>query len=198
MGEVEDDRSRRFPLPPLSPRPLSPRCDRFLVLEEDDLDLRRLVVVSVDDPRPPLPLDCDRDLRFLICVTDGDLDLEDLDTEVAPRALVWDWERDRELDWERYRDLDRLCCVSCRLVLLDGRRPYPFLLGSACCDCLSLDLVVESEEVAGVLLVASGSLCPGDPGGVELVTGANTVSLLTLTSHCPVLLYIRAPSAKST
>lgn len=193
MGEVEDDRSRRFPPQPLSPRPLSPRCDRLLVLEEDDLDLRRLVVVSVDDPRPPLPLDCDRDL---ICVTDGDL--EDLDTEVAPRTLVWDWECDREVDRERYRDLDRLCCVSCRLVLLDGRRPYPFLLGSACCDCLSLDLVVESEEVAGVLVVASGSVCPGDPGGVELVTGANTVSLLTLTSHCPVLLYIRAPSANST
>lgn len=57
---------------------------------------------------------------------------------------------------------------------------------------------MESEEVAGALVVVFVSVCPGDPGGVELVTGANTVSLLTFTSQYPVLLYVRAPSANNT
>ena len=133
VGEVEDDTPRRFPLPllPLSPLSLPPRGDRLEVVEEveDDLEWdRRRLVVSVGDPRPPLcpealldlclERDLDLALRYLVLEIDGDLDL---DRVVEPTATVWDWDCDR--DRERCRDLDRFCCVSCRLVLLDGRRP---------------------------------------------------------------------------
>lgn len=110
---MEDDLPRRFPVPlphplqlllPLSPLSLPPRCDRWeeeVEVEDDfDRDLRRLVVVSVGDPRPALRLevlldrDLDSDLRLLVLETDGDL--EDLDREVGPMALVSDWECDRE------------------------------------------------------------------------------------------------------
>ena len=61
------------------------------------------------------------------------------------------------------------------------------------------EVSVAAVMVVGVLEEVSGSVCPpGDPGGVELVTGVNTVSLLTLTSHSPVALYLFASSANNT
>lgn len=204
VGEVEDDLSLRRPLPLflLPPRALwFPSRSREWVAGE--LERRR------GDPPPPLRLeaaaslvldrDLDRDLNLTpVLVTDGDLDL-DMEVARTARNPVWDLARDRERDRERerYRDLDRLllCCVSCRRVLLDGRLPYCRPLASVCCGCWYLG--AESVAVVGVVEEAFVSVCPGDPGGVELVTGVNTVSLLTFTSQCPVALYLLASSANT-
>lgn len=201
VGEVEDDRSR-LPLLPLPfPRLPPPLCDRLKVLVEGDLEVDRR---RLGDPRPALrlevavarPLDRDLDRGRTALVSDEDLDL---DTVVGPTALTR--ECDRERDLVRCRDLDRLCSF-CGLVLLDGRLPYLRPLVSVCCGCFAVDrccLDVESAAVVGVLAAVSVSACPGgDPGGVELVTGANTVSLLIFTSHSPVVLYLRASSANTT
>lgn len=187
VGEVEDDR-----LPLLPPRPLPrARCDRLEEVEEVE-----------DDPRP-LPLVVVVILDTSFCL---DLDLDryrDRRSDDCDRDL--DRSRDRDLDRDLDLDLDlRLCRVSVvRRVLLDGLRPYLLPLVLACCDCFlesageSLD--VESVAVVGVLEEVFESACPpGDSGGVELVTGVNTVSLLTLTSQCPVLLYLVASSANKT
>lgn len=193
---------------------------RRLVLElvGDPRPLLRLVAAVT-----PLEWDLDRDRVRLALESDEarslelDLDLdtvvEGLDTVVEATARVWAWvrardrdrdrererDRERDRDRERCRDLDRLCSVCGRLGLLDGRLPYLLPLVSACCGCLPLVSVldVESTAVAGVSVVVSESPCPGDPGGVELVTGANT-SLLTFTSQSPVVLYLRASSANNT
>lgn len=212
-GEEEVDLPRRRPLPPLLPplaplAPLAPldpvlsaraRCDRWLAVEEEvegDLDRRLL---------PPLLLEAlealslDRDLvvalrRTPVLESDVDLDLEVVDREVG----VWDWDRERCLD------LDRLCFVCGLLDLLEALRPYLLPLSWVCCGCSDVVscLVVESTvavEEVGVLEEVFVSACPpGDPGGVELVTGVKIVSLLSFTSHCPVVLYLRASSANST
>ena len=159
-------------------------------------------------PLPPLrrevalPPECDldRDRTRSAALASGE-GHPGLDTVVEPTVKVWVWESDRDWDrdLERCRDLDRLCSACGRLVLLDGRRPYLLPLVSVCCGCLTdARRAEESVEVAGVLVVVSESACPGDPGGVELVTGANTSSLLTFTSHCPVALYLVASSANTT
>lgn len=56
-------------------------------------------------------------------------------------------------------------------------------------------VVVAGEALASVDEVGTPTPC-SPPGGVELVTGANKVSSLDLTSHIPVLLYLAASSAK--
>ena len=192
----DGDSLDRFPLPLLRPTLLRPPLlrptlllplDRKEVVEEvAEGDLEDWSLVEVGDPRP-LPLvveafllDLDRDRR---------LDERDRDRD-----------RDRDLDL----DLDRFWRVwVCRRVLLEGRLPYLRPLVLVCCDC-SLEAVGESLDaesvvVVGVLEEVFGSLCPpGESGGVELVTGVNTVSLLTFTSQCPVALYLRASSANNT
>ena len=215
--EEEDDLPRRRPLPPrLPPRdPLDPRaplvvelsararCDRCVVQEEEvegDLDRR------LGDLPPPLlqvvgdlPLDRDLLVRARVLVSDVDRDL------VVDRVvLVLDLDRDRDRDRDRCRDLDRFCCVCDLLDLLEALRPYLLPLVSVCCGCFDVVSCLDVEstavvEVVGVAEVVFVSACPpGDPGGVELVTGANTVSLLTFTSHSPVVPYLFASSANST
>ena len=211
-GEVGDPPfllSRPLLLPLLlPPRPRLPSalcCGRWKAEVEGDLEYdRRCLVAFVGDPRPPLlvetPLDRDLDLDRDLPVVESDDD-RDLDTVVEPTVLVLDWDCDRERDRVRCRDLDRLCSVCGRRDLLEARLPYLLPLVSVCCGCLLVVgccLDVESVEVVGVLVVLSVSACPGDPGGVELVTGANISSLLTFTSQCPVELNLLASSANTT
>ena len=111
-----------------------------------------------------------------------------------------------ELERDRVRDRARRPCFVCRdedrrlhleSVGLDSLLPYLFRLvvssPQACCGCW---VGLEALELA---VDPGGSRDPpGESGGVELVTGANTVSLLILTSHWPDLLYLLASSANST
>lgn len=205
-GEVEeDDRPRRRPppLPPLAPLP--PRAPLDPVVSARTRDRLLVVVVEeeVDGDRdlrllpPLLEVLLDRDLvdtrRTPVLASDGDLDRVVADRVVGVWDRVWDrdWDRDRDLE-DRCLDLDRFCFACGLLVLLEGLRPYFLPLVSVCCGCSDVVscLVVESTVavvVVEVLEEAFVSACPpGDPGGVELVTGAKTVSLLTFTSHCPV------------
>lgn len=113
-------------------------------------------------------------------------------------------DRDRDRVWDRRpcfvcRDADRR--LRLLPVGLDDLLPYLLCLvvlsQGACCDRWALQEVLESVVVVAV---DSGSCLdpPGDSGGVELVTGANTISLLILTSHWPDLLYLLASSANTT
>ena len=76
--------------------------------------------------------------------------------------------------------LDTLRLYRLLSVLDDGRSVE--LVGDGCCAAGCLE--TESTEVSGT--------APSPADDVELVTGANTVSLLTCTSHSPVLLYLAA------
>lgn len=198
VGEVDDD---RLPLALclLPPRPPPRSCrDRCEVVEEVEVGdppparLVVVVVVVVMARRATLPLDPDRDRYRDRRRGDSDRDRD------RDRCRDLDRDLDLDLDFDLDRRLWRVWVV--RLVLLEGLRPYLLPLVLVCCDCFLGDcLVVESVVVAGVWEEAFESACPpGESGGVELVTGANTVSLLTFTSHCPVVLYLLASSANKT
>lgn len=169
-------------------------------MEEEEDDLLRLLLLR------HLPLEVDLDL---------DLDLLPLPLWVLLlRFRLWTplLDADRDLDlvllsWDP-TDLDLgrlLCCafldLSSVAVVVVGLESFRLYLGRRCCFSVVVVSVVVAWSVS-VLVAAALELCPdiclpGESGGVELVTGANTVSLLMITSQCPVELNLGASSANS-
>lgn len=128
--------------------------------------------------------------------------LEDVDLDLVCR--LFSARRDRDLG----RRLCHVCLVDLFLgvaVGLESFLPYRRFWGRSVTavdvgDARG-DLLVAASVVVIPVPLSGGCrpwLCPGDSGGVELVTGANTVSLLIITSQCPVLLNLGASSANST
>lgn len=202
MGEDEEEEDRLDDLPPAL---LPGDCVLDLVLDfalvagdfalEADLDLVLLLRLTLLLLQLLLLL-----LLLLLCLLVG---FEDVDRDLVCR-LVW---------VRRDRDLGRCLCHVCLVDLflgvavgLESFLPYrrrflghsvsPVVVG----DALG-DLWDAVSVVVGPVLLSDNCRscpCPGDSGGVELVTGANTVSLLIMTSQCPVALNLGASSANST
>ena len=128
--------------------------------------------------------------------------LEDVDLDLVCR--LFSARRDRDLG----RRLCHVCLVDLFLgvaVGLESFLPYRRFWGRSVTAVVvgdaRGDLLVAASVVVIPVPLSGGCrpwLCPGDSGGVELVTGANTVSLLIITSQCPVLLNLGASSANST
>lgn len=116
--------------------------------------------------------------------------LEDVDLDLVCR--LFSARRDRDLG----RRLCHVCLVDLFLgvaVGLESFRPYRRFRGRSVTAVVvgdaRGDLLVSVSVVVSPVPLSGGCrpwLCPGDSGGVELVTGANTVSLLIITSQCPV------------
>ena len=161
--------------------------------EEDDLPrLRLLVHFPLEDERDLLPLP----LWVLVLRCRLWPPLRDADRDLDLIRLSWD---PTDLDLVR-----RLCCAFldlCRLVVVVGLESFRPYLGRRCWLEVVVVSVVAVWSVSVLVVVAPvpcPDIClPGESGGVELVTGANTVSLLIITSHCPVELNLGASSANS-
>lgn len=165
--------------------------------EEDDplLALRLGVLpLEVDLDLPPLPLWV---LLFLFRLWDPLDPLLDVDRDLDLILLLFwgltDLDRDRRLSLSSLF----LFCAAEVVVGLESFRPNPFRF-CVCC-WLVVDLLVSESAVAVFPVLCPDACCldPGDSGGVELVTGANTVSLLTITSHSPLELNLGASSANT-
>lgn len=83
------------------------------------------------------------------------------------------------------------------VVGLEGFLPYFRRFGCGWSGAALVGLWA-AESVVVVPEPCPGGPGPGDSGGVELVTGANTVSLLIITSHWPLVLNLGASSANKT